>query len=228
VILEYLHELERALNFDRRLARRVCQETELHLLEAVAADSAPDKSEAERNAIARFGKPEAIAAQFAGISLIRQARGIASTAVLVIFGIFLAMKVRVEWYAVTQWTMPTDRKSISNVVLFIDRYAFWTSVFLGVAIYLYTSRRKVRAESSQSVRRFYRVCIMAAGALSVSVVGDGLLTALQLHGTQLCRGSIPPLLSLIFEIAAVSFLGLRVLFLMQRARSTANLLAPSS
>ena len=113
MILEYLHDLERALNFDRRLARRVCQETELHLLEAVAADPAPDKSEAERNAIARFGKPEAIAAQFAGISLIRQARGIAGTAVLIIFGIFLAMKIRVEWYAVTHRAIAFDSASVT-------------------------------------------------------------------------------------------------------------------
>jgi hypothetical protein len=229
VIAAYLHDLERALSFDRSLARRVCEEAEFHLLEAITADPAADKSEAERNAIARFGNPATVAAHFAGISLVRQSRGIAGTAVLIIFGIFVAMKTRIEWYAVAQWTMPTDRKPISDVVLSVDRYAFWISVFVGIAAYLYVTRQKVLTAltgSSQGVRRFYTVCVVATGALSVSVVSDGILTALQLHGTQLCPASIPPLLSLFFEIAAVSFLGLRVLFLMQRAQSTARLLAP--
>lgn len=225
MILAYIHDLERALSFDRTLARRVCEEAELHILEAVAADPAADKSEAERNAIARFGDPAAIAAQFAGISLMRQARSIASTAVLIIFAIFIAMKARIEWYAVTQWAMPTDRKPIAASVLSVDRSAFWIAVLLGIAVYLYSSRRKALTGGPQRVVRFYTLCVVATGALAVSVVGDGALTALQLHGTPLCGASIPPLLSLMVEIAAVSFLGLRVRFLMQRARSTASLLA---
>jgi len=226
VIRAYLQDLERALSFDRGLARRVCQEAEGHLLEAIAADPTADKFEAQRKAIARFGDPKAIATEFARHSLVRQARGITGTVVLIVFGIFLAMKVRVEWYALTHWTMPTDRKSIADVILSIDRYAFWISVFLVVAIYLYVSGRRILAGSPQGVRRIYSGCVMTTGALAVSVVGDGLLTAMQLHGTQLCSDSIPPLLSLIFEIAAVSFLGLRVHFLMQRARSTTGLLPP--
>jgi hypothetical protein len=225
VIRAYLHDLERALSFDRTLARRVCEEAELHLLEAVAADPAVDNSEAERNAIAQFGDPKIIAAQFAAISLARQARRIASTVVLIVFGIFVAMKARVEWYAATQWTMPADKKSIADVILHIDRYAFWTSVFLGIAIYFYMSSRRVADRSAHDVRRTYRGCTMVTAALAISVVADALLTALQLHGTQLCSASIPPLLSLSAEIAGVSFLGLRVLWLMQRARSMASLLA---
>jgi len=226
VIPAYLHNLERALSFDRALARRVRQEAEVHLLEAVAADPAADKSEAERRAIAGFGEPKAIAAQFATVSLFRQARSIAGTVVLIVFGIFIAMKARLEWYAVTQWTMPTDKKSIADVVLFIDRYAFWTSVFLGVLVYLYMCRRELLTGSPRSLHHIYSVCVVATGALAVSVVGDGLLTALQLHGTQLCSTSIPPLLSMIFEIVGVSFLGLRVLSVIRRARLTASLLGP--
>lgn len=225
MIRAYLYDLERALSFDRALARRVCEEAELHLLEAVAAGPAIDKSEAERNAIAQFGDPKIIAAQFAAISLARQARRITSTVVLIVFGIFVAMKARVEWYAATQWAMPVDKKSIADIILHIDRYAFWTSVLLGIAIYVYMSGRRAADRSPRDVRRTYRACTMVTAALTVSVLADSLLTALQLHGTQLCSASIPPLLSLSAEIAGVSFLGVQVLWLMLRARSTASLLA---
>jgi len=226
MILAYLDNLEHALRFDRALARRVRQEAEAHLLEAIAVDPAADKSEAERKAIAGFGDPKAIAAQFAGLSLVRQVRGITGTVIVIVFGIFVAMKIRVEWYALTHWTMPADRKSIADLVLSIDRYAFWTSVFLGTAVYLYVSSRRVLAGSPQSVRRVYILCGMTTGTLAVSVGGDGLLTALQLHGAQLCSVSIPPVLSWLFEISAVSILGLRVLILMKRARSTTRLFTP--
>src|SRR5262249_39520504 len=88
------------------------------------------------------------------------------------------------------------------------------------------SSRRVLAGSPQSVRRVYILCGMTTGTLAVSVGGDGLLTALQLHGVQLCSVSIPPVLSWLFEISAVSILGLRVLILMKRARSTTRLFTP--
>jgi len=225
VIRAYLQDLERALSFDRALARRVCQEAEVHLLEAIAADPTADRSEAQRNAIASFGDPKEIAKEFAGVFLARQARGMASTVVFILFGVFLAMKVRVEWYALTHWTMRADRKSIAEIVLSIDRYAFWTSVLLGVAVYFYMHRRSVLAGPTRSDRRTYNVCVIATATLAVSVVADGVLTGLQLHGTQLCSSAILPLLSSILEVAAVSFLGIRVLLLVQRARSTASLRA---
>src|SRR3954468_1694474 len=61
----YLEELGHALSFDRALSRCVVQEIEDHLSEAIAADPAPDRLEAERRAIANFGNPRLLAAQFA-------------------------------------------------------------------------------------------------------------------------------------------------------------------
>ena len=226
MILAYLDSLERALSFDRALARRIRQEAEVHLLEAISADPAAHSFEAQRKAIARFGEPEEIARQFAKVCLVRQARGIAGTVVLIVFGIFIAMKVRVEWYAFTHWTVQMERKVIADVVLSVDRYAFWTAILLGVAVWLYMSRQRVSAGSRRSLRHIYSVSLIATGALAVSVVGDGVLTGFQLHGTELGSASIVPLLSLLSEIVAVSFLGIRVLFLMQRARTTSSLLAP--
>ena len=65
MISDYLDSLVGALSFDRPLSGRVRQEVEDHLREAVAADP-----EAERRAIANFGDPRVIAAEFAMVSLV--------------------------------------------------------------------------------------------------------------------------------------------------------------
>ena len=52
MISDYLESLVGALSFDRSLSRRVRQEVEDHLREAVAADPVRDGIEAERRAIA--------------------------------------------------------------------------------------------------------------------------------------------------------------------------------
>jgi hypothetical protein len=57
VISEYVDVLAARLSFDRSLSRRVRQEVEDHLREAVAVDPAGSALEAERRAIARFGDP---------------------------------------------------------------------------------------------------------------------------------------------------------------------------
>jgi len=130
VIPAYLDTLARALSFDPSLSRRVRQEVEDHLLDAVAADPARDRREAERQAVARFGEPHAIAAEFTRVAAARQARSLAAAIVVMVFVVFIAMKARVAWYAATQWTMPEDMRPASRIVLLIDRYAFWTAVFL--------------------------------------------------------------------------------------------------
>ena len=102
MIEDYLDRLSRELDFDRALSCRVRQEVEDHLWEAVAARSTGDAVAAEQRAIASFGDARAIAAQFALVSLARQSRRAAAAAVLVIAAVFVAMKVRVAWSAVTQ------------------------------------------------------------------------------------------------------------------------------
>src|SRR5262249_7937042 len=80
VIPEYVELLARELDFDPSLSQRVCREVADHLWEAVSADPSVDRSEAERQAVLKFGDPRAIAAQFAVVSLARRARrmGVAS------------------------------------------------------------------------------------------------------------------------------------------------------
>ena len=65
MISAYLERLGAALSFDPLLARCVRREVEDHLREAVAADPLGDGLTAERRAIANFGDPDVIAAQFA-------------------------------------------------------------------------------------------------------------------------------------------------------------------
>jgi hypothetical protein len=103
VISEYVDVLAAKLSFDRSLSRRVRHEVEDHLREAVAVDPAGSALEAERRAVARFGDPLDIAAQFATLSLARQTRRAGVAFVLVILAVFAAMKARVAWYALRQW-----------------------------------------------------------------------------------------------------------------------------
>jgi uncharacterized membrane protein YidH (DUF202 family) len=46
-----------------------------------------------------------IAAHFAAVSLAKQTRRVGIAVVLVVAGVFIVMKARVAWYAVTQWAM---------------------------------------------------------------------------------------------------------------------------
>jgi len=68
VIDAYVDSLLGALRPDRSLARRLRREVEDHLWEAVAADPSEESREAQRRAIAGFGDPRLIAAQFAAVS----------------------------------------------------------------------------------------------------------------------------------------------------------------
>jgi hypothetical protein len=133
VISDYLESIADALSFDRSLSRRVRQEVEDHLWEAVAADPIGDRPEAQRRAIASFGDSHAIAAQFAIVSLAKHTRRVGAAAILVIAAVFASMKARVAWYAATQWAASDDMRPVSAIVGSIDRYAFWLSVLLAIA-----------------------------------------------------------------------------------------------
>jgi hypothetical protein len=136
VISDYLDSLVGALSFDRPLSGRVRQEVEDHLREAVAADPAGDGPEAERRAIADFGDPRVIAAEFAMVSLAKQTRRVGAAIILVIAGVFIAMKARVAWYAVTQCAISDDIRAVCGIVGSIDAIlAFGRHRDRGLAVY---------------------------------------------------------------------------------------------
>jgi hypothetical protein len=145
MIPDYLELLARELDFDRSLSRRVRQEVEDHLWEAVAADSTGNTLQAQQRAIVSFGDARVIAAQFAVVSLAKYTRRAGVAAVLVIAGVFMVMKARVAWYAAMQWAISDDMKAVSGLVVQIDRYAFWLSIIVGLGGWAYIRSRDIPA-----------------------------------------------------------------------------------
>ncbi|HKW55607.1 MAG TPA: permease prefix domain 1-containing protein, partial [Stellaceae bacterium] len=228
VIADYAEALAGKLAFDRRLARRVRQEVEDHLHDAVAADPAGDPAEAERRAIAAFGDPQAIAAQFGAGALVRQARSAGTTIILVLGGVFIAMKARLAWYVLTQWAVSEETRALSDLVGMLDRYAFWLAVALGAAGWAYIVSRgtpaRFHAACRTQSRRIFRLCAAATSVLVAAVIADGVLTALRLGDTAVSAAFLIPVLSMAAEIAAAGFLVCRLHGMTRRMASIAALL----
>jgi hypothetical protein len=227
VIADYLERLERELSFDRSLSRCVRQEVEDHLWEAVAADSTGNLLQAQRRAIANFGDARAIAAQFAIVSLARQSRRAGVVAVLVVASVFVAMKARLAWYAAAQWTLGDDVRAVGGLVSSVDRCAFWLSIVVGLGGWLYIRSRQTPAAFDPTyrgqLRRFFLLCSATAAALVVSVISDGVLTALLLHGMEMSVEFAVPIVSMTIEVGCVGILVLQIHHVTRRAASTAAL-----
>jgi hypothetical protein len=89
MIAAYAELLAGRLDFNPSLSRRVRQEVQDHLWEAAAAGPPGNGREAAQRAIAKFGDPHAIAAQFAAAWLARQTWKVGVTVILVIGGVFV-------------------------------------------------------------------------------------------------------------------------------------------
>ena len=191
---------------------------------AVAADPMGDGLEAERRAIASFGDPHLIAAQFAVVSLAKRSRRVGAAIILVIAGVFVAMKARVAWYAVMESAVSDDLKAVSGIVGSIDRYSFWLSVVIGIAAWLYISSRGIPAAFHpayrRQLRRFFLVCRAAAVALIVSVISDAVLTALRFRGTEFSTTSLVSIVSIAIEIVCVGIFVLQIRRVALRATLT--------
>src|SRR5262249_48083152 len=133
MIAAYAELLAVKLNFNPSLSRRVRQEVQDHLWEAAAAGPSGNGREAVQRAIANFGDPHVIAAQFATAWLARQTWKVGVTVILVIGGVFVAMKARLTWYAAAQWGLSDDMRAVAKSVGLIDACAFWLSVIAGIA-----------------------------------------------------------------------------------------------
>jgi len=231
VISEYAESLAGKLGFDRALSQRVRQEVEDHLRDAVAADGGGDAPAAERRAIANFGDPQAIAAQFAVASLARRTREIGVGVILVIAGVFLAMKTRVTWYDLTQWAVCEDMMALSETVGLIDRSAFWLAVIGGVAGW--ATIRSHRAPQAfdpsyrKQLRRFLLLCTIATGGLIAAVICDCVLTALRLSGWEFSSDFLIPIFSMAIEIVCTGVLVFHIRGVVRRTTSTSALLGPA-
>jgi hypothetical protein len=225
LISEYVELLADKLRFDRSLSRHVRQEVEDHLWEAVAADDLGNTPEAQRRAVANFGDPDVIAAQFAAVSLAKQTRKVGAAIIVVIAGVFVAMKARIAWYSTTQWVLADDMKAISGIVGVIDRYAFWLSVIVGIAGCVYIGRCgtpvAVHPLYRRQIHRFFLLCMAVTCALAVSVISDGVLTALRLSGAGLSLAFVVPIVSMAIEIACAGVLVFHLRGITQRMASAA-------
>ena len=229
MIPDYLELLARELDFDRSLSRRVRQEVEDHLWEAVAADSTGNMlagAAARHREFRRCARHRGPVRR--GLARKRTPRRAGVAAVLVIAGVFMAMKARVAWYAAMQWAIGDDMKAVSGLVVQIDRYSFWLSIIVGLGGWAYIRSRRIPAAFHpayrRQLRRFFLLCTTAAAALVVSVISDGVLTALQLPGRELSAEFLVPIVSMAIEIACAGILVFHIRGIALRAASTAALL----
>jgi hypothetical protein len=227
VIPAYLDTLSAALSFDRALAQRVRQEVEDHLQQAVTADPSGDGIAAERRAIAAFGEPEALAAQFAAISVAEQMRKLGRALVLVIASVFIAMKGRVAWYAIAGGGVGHDQTALTAIIGSIDRYAFWLSVLIGACSVAYVISRPTPSPADgryrKQLRRILVLCLAAITALVLSVVSDGALTTIGLTRADFGARSLVPIGTMAIEIACVGILVFQFWIMKRRTFFTAAL-----
>jgi hypothetical protein len=221
MISQYLESLSDALSFDPSLSRRVRREVEDHLREAVAADPASDRIEAQQRAIASFGDPHVIAAQFAVVSLSRRTRSVSTGVIVAIGAVFVAMKTRVAWFAATPWTMSDDLRAASGIALSIDRCAFWFALVAGIAGWVHIDRRRVPSildpAYQKQLRRCFLVCTAASYALGVTVACDGVLTAFRLIGTEYSIDCLIAIVSMAIELGCAGALALHLRRMMRPA-----------
>jgi hypothetical protein len=183
--------------------------------------------EAQRRAIANFGDPRALAAQFAMASLAGQTRKVGATVVLVIAAVFLAMASRVAWYDLTQWAVCEATRPLGETVGLIDRAAFCFAVLSGIAGWAYVGRRQApiafHPSYHRQLRRFLLLCALALCGLITSVICDGVLTVLRLSGWEFSVNFLIPLLSMAIEIVCASLLVIHIRDIARRTASTAAL-----
>jgi len=219
MISAYADLLAGKLLFNPSLSRRVRQEIQDHLWEATAASPPGNEREAIQRAIANFGDPHVIAGQFATLWLVRQMWKVGVIVILVISGVFMTMQARVTWYAAAQWGLSDDVRVFAQSVGCIDACAFWLSVIVGIAGSAYLVVRRAPATflcagHTSRLRHLLLLSAVSAAALSVSVISDGVLTALRFVGREFSASFLIPISSMIIEIvgAGVLVLSVRTVF----------------
>ena len=211
MIAAFAELLAGKLDFNPSLSRRVRQEVQDHLWEAAAADPSGNGREAVQRAITNFGDPHVIAAQFASAWLAQQTWKVGVTVIVVISGVFVAMKARVTWYAAAQWGLSDDVRAVAKSVGLIDACAFWLSVIAAIVGCTYLVVRRVPpaavcAAHRSRLRWLLFLSAVSAAALSVSVVGDGVLTALRVVGREFSADFLIPISSMVIEIVCAGVL----------------------
>lgn len=161
----YLDALERDLDFDRRLARRVRAECADHLAEALEAQAHLPPEAAERRVLARLGSHRAIAAGFACDTLGRRADRLWLALLTTFLATFFAMRLR------TLGLAEPPAGLVSLLAPLFDRYGFVAALAIGCGGWLMLRRRP--ADKAGDFRAVALVAAATLAALSVSI-GAGL------------------------------------------------------
>jgi hypothetical protein len=227
LISDYLDTLTRALSFDTPLARRVRQEVEDHLSEAVAAEPEADSGAAQLRAIRNFGDPRAIASEYAAQSLFRQTRRVGILAVVAAAGILVTMNARGAWYGWTQWGVSAELAALRRIGLSIDLYAYAIALAIGLVGWAYIGTRR-RAASFDApyrdeVKRCLLLCAVAALPLIATVATDAVLTGFRLFESELRLSALVPIVTMAGEIAFAAVLVAQLRKAMKRASLASSL-----
>lgn len=205
-VTDYLAVLARDLRFDPALSRRVRGEVEDHLWQAVDVRGARSV-ENQLRAILSFGDPRELARGYLTASLLTQTRCAGAAMIFAAAAIYLAMKARVAWYDWMRWEPNSDFAAVSAIALQIDRYATMLATIAALIACAYIATRRAPARINTSYRKQLNRCIVlcsaSAGALSVCVATEVVLTGVRLLGMQWCAAAVIPAVSLVVEIASV-------------------------
>jgi hypothetical protein len=139
------------------------------------------------------------------------------------------MKGRVTWYAAAQWELSDDVRAVAKSVALIDACAFWLSVIAAIVgcAYLVFCRVPPTALCAAHCSRLRHLLFLSAGsaaALSVSVISDGVLTALRLVGRESSVDVLIPISSMVLEIVCAGILIFSVRSIVVRMAHTTALL----
>lgn len=225
IIAEYVESLAARLSFDPSLSQRVRREVEDHLYEAVARGAAGKERVAAEKAIAQFGNPQVLAAEFAIARLVERTQKASAGAILLVGVTLLAMKARLAWYGITQWQLGDDLRALATTIGVVDAYAFWLAGALTVSGWVYLIGKPIPASNGALCRQLrHVVCLnsVSATALSISVTCDAILTVLRLLGRDLTVQSLIPLFSMMAEFALTSMLILSIYALIVRMTHTSR------
>lgn len=229
LIADYLDTLTRELSFDPALARRMREEAEDHLREAISSDPMEATSETERQAIDRFGAARDIAAQCAVPSLVRQTKNAGAAATVIVIGVLIAMRSRIALYGETQRIVGDGPHldSIRTIILSIDRFSFWCALLIAMCGWAYISVTRTSGVAGAGwhnrLRQSLFLCVTATTAVVITVTADATLAAFRLFPSGWPTSLFLPSLTIGLEMALAVILIIRIRTTMRRLASSVRL-----
>lgn len=149
----YLSDYDRALAFDPALARRVREEVEAHIGEAIDHGRTPE------DAIARFGRASALAPDFARAAFPARLRATFHSGLAMLAATFVFMRLRSILFALGQ----ADGR-VADTLTLVDRAGFAGGIAFGLVAW----NRIYRGDATRAGPPF----LGAAGALAASVAAS--------------------------------------------------------